>query len=262
MDVFEKYLDLAHEAGGSARRACITLTVASVMLFSCIWNSRESSWENSFIYSAGMTVQWQKLDAPSRMRAPKDLEMRIVAERFIAAFGRISTARLEQAISDIQERQVDHSVYFSLPFFGVAFHMNDLAVIGGASLLLILLWLYRALVAYDVSLEMMLEVAAGDEKLKKLARLSAQSVLPLVRSTFGSRHKSSTVFVRGLCFLSCSLLMYVLLHDYESRPLAIALNRVYAETLLWFSVGLGLAALCVALACWRVVGTTARRVSV
>jgi hypothetical protein len=139
------YIDAFTVASNRARSVLIVLTIASVVVFSAIWNSTPGSWTNARLRIAkvalrGCANEW---DRPFADSLPPDESRLYERAKKFASDRNIDPGdckTLEAMVKEFSHVQVEDTLVVRAPFFGAALDINDLGLIGGFTLWIVLLW--------------------------------------------------------------------------------------------------------------------------
>jgi hypothetical protein len=119
------YVDSAGDAAIRTRTISVVLVIACVLIFIGFWNSLHSSW------------------AVERLRAVHNTESESIfgmlqSDNFIPDNDEKAAYR-DALRKEVVRGYVDNVRFIKLPFFGIAIDVNDLGIIGGLSLIIIML---------------------------------------------------------------------------------------------------------------------------
>jgi hypothetical protein len=216
---------------GSARRTRTLMTilvVACVLAFAGFLNSLPSSWMLQRIQVAG--------DPASPYVAGKlGIEPTADDPRYQALHGALVRSWVDNAMS------------IDVPFFGVAFDINDLGLLGGISFVTILLLMRFSLRTEISSLRLAFKAAAQDAQgdSRQLERfydlLAAQQVFTLPHigvepiGWVARRPWILRVMPKLTCFLPLAVYSLVAVNDYLSQDVANAINPLHTRILLVYT---------------------------
>ena len=236
--------DFAEAARDSSRRTrtlLVVLVVACVLALVGFLNSLESGWMLQRVRAAaepGAGYIAQKLEFPPDMNpAARDALQGAIIRAYI-----------------------DNAMTVRVPFFGVAFDVNDLGLMGGIGFLTILMLLRFSLRTEIASLRIAFKAAAreaaGDQaRLEAFYDLLAmQQVLtfPQMRDprVGWSIHRPALLraMPKLICFLPVIVYTMVALNDYQSQHVANVINPLHTRILLLYTGVLWV--LILALAAW------------
>lgn len=121
------YIDAATDAASRTRTVTIILVIATVLIGIGFWNSFTWSWSVDRVKAAYDT----KYDDKFKL---------LYSEKHLEANS--NKAEFEKNLQEqVVRAYIDNIRFIRIPFFGIAFDVNDLAPIGGLSLIIILLML-------------------------------------------------------------------------------------------------------------------------
>jgi hypothetical protein len=136
----KEYLETATTASSRARTVTIILAVASVLIFVGFLNSSDYGWMQLRLNKLkDPTSEYYRRYIPADKQGAGDQSSR-ESQEFTALY------------SNLQRAYVDNAYVVKVPFFGVAFDVNDLGPLGGISLITILIILRLSLRTQIVSL--------------------------------------------------------------------------------------------------------------
>ena len=216
---------------GSARRTRTLMTVlvvACVLAFAGFLNSLPSSWMLQRIQVAG--------DPASPYVVGKlGVETTLDDPRYEALHGALVRSWVDNAMS------------IDVPFFGVAFDINDLGLLGGISFVTILVLMRFSLRTEISSLRLAFKAAAQDAQgdKRQLERfydlLAAQQVFTLPHigvepiGWVARRPWMLRVMPKLTCFLPLAVYSLVAVNDYQSQTIASAINPLHTRILLIYT---------------------------
>jgi hypothetical protein len=116
------YLEAANDAASRTRTVTIVLIIATVLIGIGFWNSAKWSWPKH------------------RVRTAYNAD--ILESKFLEGIENPQFEEYKKHLQDhILRAYVDNVYFIKIPFFGIAFDVNDLGAIGGLSFIIILLLL-------------------------------------------------------------------------------------------------------------------------
>ena len=235
------FAEAARDASRRTRTLLVVLVVACVLALVGFLNSLESGW---------MLQRVRAASAPQAAYIAQKLE-------FAPELNPAARDALQAAII---RAYIDNAMTVRVPFFGVAFDVNDLGLLGGIGLLTILVLLRFSLRTETASLRIAFKAAAreapGDQqRLEAFYDLLAmQQVLTLPRMRDERMRWSirRPLLLRAIpklvCFLPAIVYTLVAYNDYQSQHVGNVINPIHTRVLLTYTGILWV--LIVALAGW------------
>lgn len=236
--------DFAEAAGDSSRRTrtlLVVLVVACVLALVGFLNSLETGW------------------MLQRVRAASDPAGSYVAQKLEFAPD-VNPAARDALQGAIIRAYIDNAMTVRVPFFGVAFDVNDLGLLGGIGFVTILMLLRFSLRTEIASLRIAFKAAvretAGDparlEAFYDLVAMQQVLTFPQMRDERVGwaihRPRVLRAIPRLICFLPVVVYTMVAVNDYQSQHVANVINAVHTRILLAYTGILWLVIL--ALASW------------
>ena len=239
--------DFAEAARDSSRRTrtlLVVLVVACVLALVGFLNSLESGW------------------MLQRVRAASDPASAYIAQKLEFAPDMNPAAR-DALQAAIIRAYIDNAMTVRVPFFGVAFDVNDLGLMGGIGFVTILMLLRFSLRTEIASLRIAFKAAvretAGDpprlEAFYDLVAMQQVLTFPQMRDERSGWSIKRPHLLRAvpklICFLPVVVYTMVAVNDYQSQHVANVINPLHTRILLaytgvlWVLI-LGLASWCFA----------------
>jgi hypothetical protein len=222
------FAEAAHESSRRTRTLLVVLVVACVLALVGFLNSLESGWMLQCVRAAsdpaGQYVG-QKLDFPSELN-PQARD---------ALQGAIIRA------------YIDNAMTVRVPFFGVAFDVNDLGLLGGLGFVTILMLLRFSLRTEIASLRIAFKAAAREAEGDPLRLeafydlLAMQQVLTMPRMRDPrtgwavGRPRLLRAVPKLICFLPVVVYTMVALNDYRSQHVANVIDQPHTRILLAYT---------------------------
>ncbi len=231
------------------RYAVITITVASTLLFAGHHNSDRLSWFNSRVnvaYEALHEQVWEK-----SADLPKD--QKSIAQRWAEARRLKTREEIQEHVQSLEAARTEHILLLHMPFFGIAFDVNDIGFFGSIALLVLMLMLAFAVSRQHENLYLALwkvRQAWRDEGCPDSPKSYANLIYHTLAMTqqfsrppsLARWDKRSLRSLSNVLLLSPVIVQAVCLqHDWSSRDLGLALNR--NATII--SLSLQFASLCI-----------------
>lgn len=198
----QDYLDATSDSSLRTRTVSFLIVVASLVVFAGLLNSLQSSW---------MLTRIQMLNDPNHPyiigkigEAPKENT---------PAYGSYQK-RYESLYSAYARSYVENTFAIRVPFFGFTFDVNDLGLLGGLALLILLTILRFCLSREINNLELSFFEASRIKKLKELYILLAMRQVLTVPQTSRFQAKGFLIAIpKVLCFLPVIVHTSVTVHD-------------------------------------------------
>jgi len=158
---FKYHLNAVIHASRRTRWIVVVMVVASILAFIAFWNSRRSCWAFERLTKAHQAAQWcpwsdslrAKLSDSQREKFDQSRKWAInaglwdknidakdslaISELNVKEFRRIARVMA----SKYARSRIDHSMIVKIPFFGIAFDVNDLEIFSGITFVVLLLML-------------------------------------------------------------------------------------------------------------------------
>jgi hypothetical protein len=203
----QDYLDAAGDASRRTRTITVALVVASVIMMCALLNSLHSSWMLSRIHQFGTPgSEYVTLKMGQRPASPLE------AQRYDQSCQAFAEA--------LAKAYVDQSLLVHIPFFGPSIDVNDLGVLGGVALIVILA-LYRfALSRESENLRLSFAEAERMNRLRDMYYLLAmRQVLTVPQTDFIRRDQFLRVVPKLVCWFPAIIFIAVFLHDLNTSTI-------------------------------------------
>jgi hypothetical protein len=248
---FEQYI---HSYGAASRRVrwiVIILTMALLLILNGWWSLRDNGWFKARAFN--FPDQISATGAPIEVLPNLDPD---AAQRWRKASGGVSAHRSLSDLSAAQlkvvhdeylRQMVRHAIVMTVPVLGLHFDVNDLGVIGGLSLSLLMLLLYISIARETellfLSLWRVEQLASdknqdrGDSSANFLYHsLAMEQVLsrPPTLARWHWRGWTSHAWTRALFFLPFAVHLVVVVHNLRTLPRSAALHTT------WYTRGMKL----------------------
>jgi len=198
----QDYLDATSEASLRARTVSFLIVAASIVVFAGLLNSLQSSW---------MLTRIQMLN-----HADHPYVMRKIGEKPKEAGPEYDSyqKRYESLYSAYARSYVENTFAIRVPFFGFTFDVNDLGLLGGLALLILLTILRFCLSREINNLDLSFPEANRIGQLKELYMLLAMRQVLTVPQTSKFKPKRFLIAIpKVLCFLPVIVHTSVTVHD-------------------------------------------------
>lgn len=204
----QDYLDASSEASLRARTVSFLIVVASIVVFAGLLNSLQSSWmltriqifnnrSNDYV-TRKIGHEPPKTDKEGKPSKEYDEYLRRY-EAFYTAYAR---------------SYVENTFFIRVPFFGFAFDVNDLGLLGGLALLILVTILRFCLSREINNLDLSFSEASRISQLRELYFLLAMRQVLTIPQTTLDRPKGFLIAVpKVLCFLPLIVHAAVTVHD-------------------------------------------------
>ncbi len=161
-DGVNAYIETFASASNRTRYVIILMVVAWVLMFTAVWNGFPKGWINSRLAAARADLFGCRDKATKAGLDPKQECM-------------MQDTRLSEEIK-LQRENVN---LIKVPFFGVAFDVDDVGVIGGFTLLILLMWLQVSLTKECECLQTLFGTKGGDtRRIYELAAMRQEIARP------------------------------------------------------------------------------------
>lgn len=222
------FAEAARDASRRTRTLLVVLVVACVLALVGFLNSLESGW------------------MLQRVRAASDPAAAYITQKLEFA-PQMNPAARDALQGAIIRAYIDNAMTVRVPFFGVAFDVNDLGLMGGIGFVTILM-LLRFSLRTEIACMRIAFKAAAREAAGDLPRLEAfydllamQQVLtfPQMRNdrTGWSIHRPRLLRAvpKLICFLPVIVYSMVALNDFQSQHVANVINPLHTRILLTYT---------------------------
>jgi len=158
LDFLRQYSDAAKHSTDRTRQVFLLMIAASILIYAASWNSGMSGWANARLALARATErilsheeERKKNPLIGELQVPRGkAELYAFAKENIEWSG-ITLYQAQQNLNQIQQvrgEQINHIQVPMAGFGGINFDVNDLAMFGGFTLLVLLVWEYYSLWHY------------------------------------------------------------------------------------------------------------------
>lgn len=144
------YVDAFIQSSNRVRYAIVTVTIASVLLAFGHHNASDESWFNSRLALANRALHEEVWE----MEEPADdltKEVRL-ARDWAEGRGLRSETQVMEHIKTLENARTDRLILLQIPFFGVSHDVNDLGLLGGVALTVLMLLLTFAMARQNENL--------------------------------------------------------------------------------------------------------------
>jgi branched-subunit amino acid transport protein len=236
----------------------ISIVVASVLMFAGFLNSLGKDWMlqrvQAAIESDSTYVQKKFPDvkagggADEATRTKKDAEFKEVQKIF-------STA--------LMDSYVNNTFTIKVPFFGITFDVNDLGLIGGIALIVLLIMFRFSLIRELDNLEISFKEAIRADQLPTLYKLLAMRQVLTIPPTEGKEKVAIAMSIpKVLSFLPWAVLTAILGHDIATYEVGSAISLYHTIVIYIVGAALWAFALIVSIYClsaWLQIDSTWRK---
>jgi hypothetical protein len=208
----KEYVDTAADAAGLTRTVTVILTVACVVIFVGFWNSLHSSW------------------AAERVRAAygENISIFNVLESDSNHPNEAERDKYRESLRDeVLKTYINNTRFIKIPFFEIAIDINDLGLMGGGALVIIMLLFAFCLSREIRNLNLSFREAFYHEELKTFYHALAMREVFTVPEISSERQNPVLVIApKLLCVLPLTILTLTVFYDIFS----IIRYRVYVFT--------------------------------
>ncbi len=222
------FAEAARESSRRTRTLLVVLVVACVLALVGFLNSLETGW------------------MLQRVRAASDPAGAYIEQK-LAIPAELNPAARDALQGAIIRAYIDHAMTVRVPFFGVAFDVNDLGLMGGLGFVTILVLLRFSLRTETASLRIAFKVAAreagGDptqlESFYDLLAMQQVLTMPHMRDRRTGwvirRPRLLRAVPKLICFLPVIVYTMVAVNDYQSQHVANVINPLHTRILLAYT---------------------------
>ncbi|HEV7746299.1 MAG TPA: hypothetical protein VGO56_14970 [Pyrinomonadaceae bacterium] len=150
-----QYTEAARESTDRTRKILLIMIIASILIFTAFWNTRNEGWVNSRLALAKANLDlWSNKDAtpPTGQedvyRQAKQMEVR-------------TKYQAEETFFWIQKIRAEQVSQIQVPVLGISFDVNDLGLIGGVTFAVLLMWVNYSLWHHSNNLKLAFDFARG-----------------------------------------------------------------------------------------------------
>ncbi len=277
IDFLQQYTDAVKDSTNRTRQILLMMIIASILIFAAFWNSREGGWSNSrlgkakasfdilerqqaqdiasLLQSKGLTVPAEILARAEVKFPPAEGEIYQDAQDLV---NRSPGKSLKQAADNLfwtQKIRTEQVGQIQVPVLGISFDVNDLGLLGGFTLIVLLVWVNYSVWHHSNNLRLTFNFARelsgekpGNAKLlyhtyQNLAMRQVLTIPPRAASTKSSETDRLKVWIRKASKLLYGLPLLVqttvLAHDWATQGIGGLINRgatrrvLITETVFW-----------------------------
>ena len=196
----EDYLNAAGDSAQRSRTVTFVLVIASVLALACLLNSLQSNWMRQRISAI------EKADSEySRTMLGLDKTTPLTAEHM---------THHEALYKAVVESYISNTFVVRVPLLGITFDINDLGLIGGLSLLVLLIWLRFAILREMDNLKIAFEEAKRQQEMNEMYHLLAmRQVLTMPPMEGGSTGWLGRLLPKALMILPAIVMTMIFIHD-------------------------------------------------
>jgi hypothetical protein len=149
-DLLHHYIEATKESTDRTRKILLIMLVASIVIATACWNTRVSGWVNSRLAMAKAVddILVKPPDAatgtPARSVAPGQEALYEKADELIKSTGRTPN-QARQGLLWAQKVRTEQLSQIQVPILGISLDVNDLGLLGGVTLIVMLMWLNYSL---------------------------------------------------------------------------------------------------------------------
>lgn len=136
------YIDATVSSSNRALAVLILIITACILVFSAFWNSRPENWMGSRIGQVHDAIYWWDVEhsneKPAALTYNSDDERLARGRAYVQNRQITSRTQLEERWKKLMDLQTEQVLLFRVPFFGMAFDINDLGVLAGFSFVVLL----------------------------------------------------------------------------------------------------------------------------
>lgn len=264
LDFLKQYTDAAKESTNRTRHILLVMIVASILLFAAVWNSRISGWGYSRLVIARAAQDILKHDQDQRdwknekyrpvdlletLENKNDRDRYERAKKFLS-MSRVTSEQAEPALFWAQQVRAEQVGRIQVPVLGISIDVNDVGMLGGFSLTVLLIWANYSLWHHNNNLRLALDFATevGEKDLKdgrnRLLYHTYQNLAMSQVLTIPPRPKTKRIGGPGFLkttLRSVSKLLYVLplfvqaaivWHDWGTKEIGNMINPEATRTVL------------------------------
>jgi hypothetical protein len=165
MDEMRPYIDLADESSARGRRVIYVLVVATTLIGAAVWGYRPESWDNQEIAVVSFAARHLGEQPDPQKSSKTDLALFQNAKAYVAILGRVwkqdkdAKEFLLARKQNLQRMADDNYAHLKVPIIGVACNVNDIGLVGGFVLVVLLLVLRFALMREKANIKRTFEEA-------------------------------------------------------------------------------------------------------
>ena len=143
--LLELNIEQIEKSSARTRSVFIMLIISCLVIFSSVWNNLPNSWHNSFINTL---KQQDAMPFNEKEKNWKDLEPEVfqgMTDEESKNYIQKKISRAEDSLSRYIDQYVKGYTDVGVPGVGIKFHSNDIGLLGGFSLVIILIWLWSCM---------------------------------------------------------------------------------------------------------------------
>lgn len=184
------FLDLSNQASNRARSISYFIILASVIMASAFWNAWDHSWtareitvyKSCQLWLTPRFEEWRDVpyrDTHELIQVMLRQQLPEITDATVLDLPQAKALQvaLERNIQQLVKKRFERDMQFAMPFFGVSFHVNDLQIIGGASLTVLMALLLASLRQERNCLHLALEAAEARGQVPDAYRLLTMTQL-------------------------------------------------------------------------------------
>lgn len=243
------YVDATRDAATRTRAVMIALMTTCVLVFSGLLNSLQSSWAHGRIEALSNEFGEYAIikigKVPTAADSPQELRRQwgreTVAEALLVRHDHYTAL-----YSEMMHAYVDSAFLVKVPFFGVTVDVNDLGLLGGIGITLVLAMCTLCLAREVENLDAAFCEAGGLGKKKELYTLLAmRQVFTIPRASIGSTEQGSLARRRNGLAVLMPRAMYIVpplvhgavtLHDAVTAFIGNEVGKVHTQVVLFAEV--------------------------
>ena len=212
----EDYLDATSDAAKRTRTVIIIIVVASVLTFAGFLNSLEHNW------------------MLQRVRAAAVPQSDYVKQKFPDIKDQEALNKCQDVFyGALMKAYVDNTYTIRVPFFGITFDVNDLALLGGLAFIILLILFRFSLAREHDNLVISFEEAKNDRQLATFYDLLAMRQVLTTPPMQGRNTVASLMIIpKVLSVLPLIILSVIIAHDFMTYNVGAAIN-VWHTVLLY-----------------------------
>lgn len=218
----QKALDEAEEASDRSRRSLFILLVISILVAMAVWNSRLTGW------------------SVRRWEVAQERERQLHATQGASKLPDGVDQRQAASDADVQQKVIAERVRFvSVPVLGFGFDVNDLAIVGGVSFVLLLIWFHFSIGRERLNVDELFRRARseGATALRDTySLLSMTQVLSTPPHPNGHLGSSWGLLVPFLFWTPTVVQASVVIHDVMTEHRGLPLSVTWTDATKWMGI--------------------------
>ncbi len=174
LDFLPQYVDAAKDSTNRTRHILVVMIIASILMFAAVWNSRFSGWGNTRLRLARATEDIVAYEPSKSNPDPKGWQRNIKEgdrEIYNKAFDQLQDShrnhyQVQQLLFWDQQIRAEQVGRIQVPVLGINLDVNDIGLLGGITLIVLLMWAYYSLWHHAYNLRVALDFAdeLGDKQ--------------------------------------------------------------------------------------------------